>query len=290
MAPGGEMFRYPQHFGENVLRHGSHEWLPYSKNEVRLKSSNKNLPVSGPALRRGERGSFVKVREFLAQRYPAAHSFVFLGEAGCGKSELAINLALALVKERQRDVHFFDLDMTKPLFRSRDQAGFLEEAGVFVHYEEQFMDAPTAAGGVSRLLRQEDVYTVLDVGGDYIGASAIGGYAPLLNQPGCAVFYVINPYRPWSMDIEHIDRVLGQTLGVSHVRLNRLHLVGNPNLGMDTAARDVRAGARRLEEMVGPYMPIDFYTAKEELAPELEGGLPGPVLPLRLYLGYEWNT
>ena len=43
MAPGGEMFRYPLHFGENVLRHGSHEWLPYSKNGVRLKSSNTNL-------------------------------------------------------------------------------------------------------------------------------------------------------------------------------------------------------------------------------------------------------
>ena len=35
MAPGGEMFRYPQHFGENVLRHGSHEWLPYSIVAVR---------------------------------------------------------------------------------------------------------------------------------------------------------------------------------------------------------------------------------------------------------------
>ena len=46
MAPGGEMFRYPQHFGENVLRHGSHEWLPYSKNEVRLKSSNNNLTLT----------------------------------------------------------------------------------------------------------------------------------------------------------------------------------------------------------------------------------------------------
>ena len=43
MPPGGEMFRYPQHFGENVLRHGSHEWLPYSKDEVRLKCSNTNL-------------------------------------------------------------------------------------------------------------------------------------------------------------------------------------------------------------------------------------------------------
>ena len=35
MAPGGEMFRYPQHFGKNVLRHGSHEWLPYSVDAVR---------------------------------------------------------------------------------------------------------------------------------------------------------------------------------------------------------------------------------------------------------------
>ena len=43
MAPGGEMFRYPQRFGENVLRSGSHEWLPYSKNAVRTKSSNTNL-------------------------------------------------------------------------------------------------------------------------------------------------------------------------------------------------------------------------------------------------------
>ena len=43
MAPGGEMFRYPQHYGENVLRHGSHEWLPYRKDETHLKYSNTNL-------------------------------------------------------------------------------------------------------------------------------------------------------------------------------------------------------------------------------------------------------
>ena len=43
MAPGGEMFRYPQHFGENVLLYGSHEWLPYSKDEVRMETENNNL-------------------------------------------------------------------------------------------------------------------------------------------------------------------------------------------------------------------------------------------------------
>ena len=40
MAPGGEMYRLYEHFGENVLCHGSHEWLPYSKNAMRTKSPN----------------------------------------------------------------------------------------------------------------------------------------------------------------------------------------------------------------------------------------------------------
>ena len=45
MPPGGETFRFFPCFGENELRHGSHEWLPYSVDEVRLKSSNTNLSV-----------------------------------------------------------------------------------------------------------------------------------------------------------------------------------------------------------------------------------------------------
>ncbi len=47
MAPGGEILRYHQHFGENVLLYGSHEWLPYSKDEVRLKTVNTNLSSPG---------------------------------------------------------------------------------------------------------------------------------------------------------------------------------------------------------------------------------------------------
>ena len=44
MAPGGTLFRFTPHFGENVLPHGSHEWLPYNKDEVRLKTVNNNFP------------------------------------------------------------------------------------------------------------------------------------------------------------------------------------------------------------------------------------------------------
>ena len=45
MAPGGEIYRSHERFGENVLCHGSHEWLPYSKNAMRTKSPNPNLSL-----------------------------------------------------------------------------------------------------------------------------------------------------------------------------------------------------------------------------------------------------
>ena len=216
-------------------------------------------------------------------------NFVFIGEAGCGKSEIALNLAVRLAQRQEKSVHFFDLDMTKPLFRSRDMAAMLREKSVSVHFEEQFYDAPTVTGGTIRLLRDDTVYTVLDVGGDYIGARAIGGYAPMLNSPNTAVFYVINPYRPWSMDIDHIDKVLGETLGVSHIRLDRLTILGNPNLGPETSEDDVLSGAEALKKTVGPYKPAEGYAVRRPLSESVRQKLDAPVFPIDLYLTYEWE-
>lgn len=218
-----------------------------------------------------------------------ARNFVFLGEAGSGKSEIAINIARLLHEEREVPVHLFDLDMTKPLFRSRDQSDALEHAGIRFHFEEQFMDAPTAAGGVREALRDDGSFAVLDVGGDYIGARAIGGYAPLLNRPNTVIYYVMNPFRPWSDSLERIDKVLGETLGVSHIQLERLRLIGNPNLGSQTTAAHVRQGAQELMDMVGGYKGFDFFCVRDALFGEVQENFPHPLLPLRLYLTYPWS-
>lgn len=42
-------------------------------------------------------------------------NFVFVGEAGSGKSEIAINFAHLLLEQSEKEIHFFDMDMTKPL-------------------------------------------------------------------------------------------------------------------------------------------------------------------------------
>ena len=217
-------------------------------------------------------------------------NFVFLGEAGSGKSEIAINFAQMLTKYAQRPVHFFDLDMTKPLFRSRDAVTLMERSGIIVHYQEQFMDAPTLVGGVVPLLRDENCFVVLDVGGDHIGARSVGGFAPQLNSPFTAVFYIINTYRPWSDTIEHIDATLGKILGVSHVKLTQLFLAANPNNGVTTTLDEVVEGYRKTDSLIREYMPLSFACVREELAEDAAKVLPVPVFPLRLALTYPWLT
>lgn len=224
------------------------------------------------------------IRSFL----PVKKNFVFVGEAGSGKSELSLNFARHLAAMTHQPVHFFDLDMTKPLFRSRDAAASLEEAGVIVHFMEQFMDAPTLVGGVLPLLRDKNAVVVMDVGGDYIGARSIGGFAPMLNKPDAAVMYVINAYRPWSDTIDHIDETLCKILGVSHIQLAQLTLVSNPNNGMETTAREVVDGHRKTSALVEEYIPISFCCAREEIAGEVASQINVPVFPLRLELLYPW--
>lgn len=224
----------------------------------------------------------------LSQWMHQAKNFAFLGEAGCGKSELAVNLALRLTGEGA-PVHLFDLDMTKPLFRSRDQRRDLEASGIHFHFEEQFMDAPTLGGGVSRLLRAPGCRVVLDVGGDSTGARSIGGYAPLLNRPDTAVCYVVNPFRPWSGNLSHIDKILGEILGASHVSLERLRLAANPNFGRTTTVDDVIRGFEQLQAQIAPYKPLEFCAVWEPLAQQAERRLTSPVFPLRLYLNYPWE-
>ena len=215
-------------------------------------------------------------------------NFVFIGEAGCGKSEIAVNLALHLL-DRGRPVHLFDLDTTKPLFRTRDQAAWLERRGIHVHFEQQLADTPTIGGGVRLSLRDEDAFTILDVGGDYMGARSIGGYAPILRGDETGIYYVINPFRPWSTTLERLDGVLGQTLQACHIPLDRLHLVGNPNLGASTDGRDVIDGARRLAEMVSPYREVEFLCVENRLYEQVKGAIPLPLFPLERYLPYPWE-
>ena len=204
---------------------------------------------------------------------------IFLGEAGCGKSELAVHLALELASPG-REVHFFDLDQTKPLMRSRDAEGLLEREGVAVHFQQQCADAPTQVGGLIPLLLDEEKTVILDVGGNDTGAKLIGGYAHL--RKAADVWFVVNPYRPWSATTEHIDGTLSAILKASRLKMPRFLL--NPNLGGDTTLAEYLDGIRQGLEMLSPYVAVEAAAVPAPLYEQAKGETALPLIPITSHI------
>ncbi len=229
------------------------------------------------------------MKQILTELLKNKKNFVFVGEAGSGKSEIAINFAINLAQLSDKPVHFFDVDQTKPLFRSRDVKEKLQQAGAHFHYEEQFFDAPTIVGGVREHLMDENVIVVIDVGGDHLGARLIGGFAPLLNREFTQNFFVINAYRPWSKDLVAIDGTMARVLGMAHIDLANVSIMSNPNVGLTTTAEEAISGNEKVRDLIDEYFKVDYMCAREEICPDIEGKVRIPLLPIKLYLTYEWN-
>lgn len=216
-------------------------------------------------------------------------NFILIGEAGCGKSEIALNLAEYLAKNTDKHVHLIDMDMTKPLFRSRDLLNSGKLSEVNIHYEEQFFDAPTVVGGVRELLADPESIVVMDVGGDDIGARSIGGFMLGVDKKSMCVMYVLNYYRPFCQDIEHIDRFLSEILAVSHLTLEDIHFVDNPNAGLTTTIDEVVEGANKMNEIISEYREIEMNVIHEGFYESVRNKLQKEkIMPIHLFLTYEW--
>lgn len=207
------------------------------------------------------------------------NNIVFLGEAGCGKSELAVHLALELARQGQ-EVHFFDLDQTKPLMRSRDAEGLLEKVGVTVHFQQQYADAPTQVGGLIPLLLDEKKAVILDVGGNDTGAKLIGGYAHLLKAAD--VWFVVNPYRPWSATTEHIDGTLSAILRASRLKMPRFLL--NPNLGGGTTLEEYLFGIKLGLELLSHYVAVEAAAVPAPLYEQAKAETALPLIPITSHI------
>ena len=212
-------------------------------------------------------------------------NFLFIGEAGSGKSELVLNIAEKLARETGKPVDVFDLDQTKPLYRSRDMKESFIEKGVNINYQDQFLDAPTCVGGVAVSL-MSDNYTLLDIGGGGPAANMAGGYAHLLKNEDSVPVYIINPYRPWTKSIESIDGTMSNIL--TAVRLDHIYLLGNPNLGYHTNAEDFMEGVKKTDELLEGFATVNSFCVKKEIYDKVKEKTDKNLIPINLYLTYSW--
>lgn len=173
-------------------------------------------------------------------------NIVFVGESGCGKTELALNCAAELGKFR-KNVTLIDMDQTKSVFRSREFKEELSKHNAALLCGEKFLDTPVVPHGVERLLKDKDSINVLDVGGNETGALTMGQFAKQLHVSENIVYFVINPFRIFSLDEKHISDMKERIK--AYGRFVEFKLVANPNLGQHTQWEDVIEGISRLKEI-----------------------------------------
>ena len=190
---------------------------------------------------------------------------MFVGAFGSGKTELALNFAMCLADAGGGDgsprAVLADIDILKPMFRSRELSAQLAARGVRVvsgapGYETA--DVPALSPAIYGAIEDKSVPLVMDVGGEMTARGA--RQIPLAPRAGrSSMLYVVNTLRPFSSAPEQITAMLRAVEDSS--RLACTALVSNTNLGAASSAKEVRTGlgtVRRVSDEVG--IPVRFFT------------------------------
>jgi hypothetical protein len=216
---------------------------------------------------------------------------VIVGNYGSGKSEVAVNLA---VHHRQAGeaVRLVDLDLVNPYFRSREAAAALGALGVALilppaAYRQA--DLPVLSPEVAGAIRQPGGLTILDVGGDNVGARVLAALAAAFAGRPYRMLQVVNPLRPATATAAGCLSIRREIEAAAGLAVDGL--IGNANLIDETSVGVVLDGAafmRALARESG--LPLVCVTAPEALAPQLDSARIGcPVLAIRRQLVPPWR-
>lgn len=213
-------------------------------------------------------------------------NYILLGEAGSGKSELSVNMAVFL-SENGENVRLFDLDQSKPVFRTRDIEDLLQEKQIELNYGKQFWDTPVVSAKVATGLKDKNSTAILDVGGGENAARVIGSFRNVIEATNTEILYIINPYRPYSSSLEDIAQTM-QTI-LTHCRQENYSIVINPNLGYATTAPELIAGYNKAKNLLPEDTKIKFTCVFRELLSQSKAVIKEPIFPMDLYFKYIWS-
>lgn len=165
---------------------------------------------------------------------PKSKKIIITGHFGSGKTNVAVNLALAL-KSDGSDVTIADMDIVNPYFRTADSAAFLSESGircVIPRFAGTNVDVPALPAEIYSMFADDRSYGIFDVGGDDSGAAALGMYADYFRDGGYEMLYVFSMYRPLTASPHDAAELMREIEQRSHLRCTAV--VNNSNIGAES--------------------------------------------------------
>ena len=216
---------------------------------------------------------------------------VVVGNYGSGKTEVSINLAVHR-KRAGVDVRIADLDLVNPYFRTREAKGPLSEMGIEVVLPpDQYLqaDLPILSPLVAGMIRQSAGLTLLDVGGDDVGATVLATLKDAFKNRSVRVLQVVNPLRPFTETIEGCLKVRLEIEQAGKLAVDGI--IGNANLIDETCADDIYGGydfVKELSEQSG--LALECITVARKLLPAVDiRRFSCPVLPIERQLVPPWQ-
>jgi hypothetical protein len=216
---------------------------------------------------------------------------IIVGNYGSGKTEVSINLAVNQ-KRAGINVKIADLDLVNPYFRTREVRKPLSKLGIEVVVpEEKYLqaDLPILSPVISGLIRQPSDLTLIDAGGNDVGATVLAALADSFRNKRVHMLQVVNPFRPFTDTIESCLKIRDEIERASKMAINGI--IGNANLIDETSVDDIYRGYDFVKALSGESrLPLEFITASLELLSEIDTGrFSCPVLPIERQLVPPWR-
>lgn len=231
----------------------------------------------------------MKGAQIMQNWIDAARLTVIVGHFGSGKTEVAVNLAMAIAKEG-KPFALADLDVVDPYFRSRECKDLIEaHGGRLIASSQSQMDAdlPSMPPDVFALFDNPQLCGILDIGGDPSGARVLARYRHQLRKCGARVLCVVNGNRPLSDTpekaaayVKNIEKASGMTVD---------GLINNTHCCHLTELDDIRSGAaltEKVSELTG--IPVICHAVPLSLAEQASEFIT-PVFPMTLYMKKPWE-
>lgn len=209
----------------------------------------------------------------------------YVGEYASGKSENAVNRALALV-ENGHQVVLADLDLVEPFYTLKPLKKKLHRLGLtIIAWNTGETIGLGETGCILKpdmrwVLKRQESAVILDVGYDIEGAKVLNLIEGAWTDPDLKIYAVINVARPLNASVSLI---------VEYIRnLGRIDgLINNTHLGNKTEADFIQEGAKIVTEAAKLLnIPVVATAVLEELVPLIGSHdcLGNPVRVLRRFM------
>lgn len=222
---------------------------------------------------------------------------ILLGNYGSGKTEISLNLAIQGARRGLPSI-LVDLDIVNPFFRSGYHGELLRREGVRLVVSRSSLDAadvPVVAPDVLAAFDSDFGNVVFDVGGNPVGATALGQYRhkfATIPPENLHVLLAVNVFRPLTATVADIREMLDNIRRMA--RLPVTGLVNNSNLARESGVEHLLAGDAILREVADREgIPVTHYGVDRALAEgeqaHLLASLSGTAIPLEIYTKLDWD-